>query len=45
MKLICQGTVLDDSKTLKYYSINENSSITVVKQRPPKDLPAPVNSF
>ncbi len=37
VKLIFSGKILEDSKTLESYSINQDSFLVVVKQAPPKN--------
>jgi len=40
VKLIYAGKILEDSKTLESYTINQESFLVVVKQAPPKNPPA-----
>jgi UV excision repair protein RAD23 len=40
VKLIFSGKILEDSKTLESYSINQESFLVVVKQTPPKNQSA-----
>jgi UV excision repair protein RAD23 len=44
VKLIYAGKILEDSKTLESYSINQESFLVVVKQAPPKNPPAAASS-
>lgn len=39
MKLIFSGKILEDTKTLESYSINQESFLVVVKQAAPKNPP------
>jgi UV excision repair protein RAD23 len=44
IKLIFSGKILEDSKTLESYSINQESFLVVVKQAPPKNPSTSVGS-